>query len=119
MSVKLLTEHHLEFLSLKGGCAGSSESTHVKMPHCWKSHVAAHLFFLLVSYYESAHGILPPFLLFTLSNEQTRQILHSVHCSHTQSMDVDEDWPKFRPLTHWIHQHGLLCICKEYSAAPV
>ena len=37
MSVKLLTEHHLEFLSLKGGCTGSSESTLVKMPHCWKS----------------------------------------------------------------------------------
>ena len=29
MSVKLLTEHHLEILSLKGGCRGSSESTHV------------------------------------------------------------------------------------------
>ena len=27
MTVKLLTEHHLEFLSLKGGCAGWSEST--------------------------------------------------------------------------------------------
>ena len=26
MSVKLLTEHNLEFLSLKGGCTGSSES---------------------------------------------------------------------------------------------
>ena len=39
MSVKLLTEHHLEFLSLKRGCTGSSESTLVKMPHCWKSHV--------------------------------------------------------------------------------
>ena len=43
MTVKLLTEHHLEFLSLKGGCTGSSESTLLKMPHCWKSHVAAHL----------------------------------------------------------------------------
>ena len=31
MIVKLLTEHHLEFLSLKGGCIGSSESTLVKM----------------------------------------------------------------------------------------
>ena len=41
MSVRLLTEHHLEFLSLKGGCIGSSESTLVKMPHCWKSNVAA------------------------------------------------------------------------------
>ena len=37
MSVKLLTEHLLEFLSLKGGCTCSSESTLVKMPHCWKS----------------------------------------------------------------------------------
>ena len=41
MIVKLLTEHHLRFLSLKGGCTGSSEFTLVKMPHCWKSHVAA------------------------------------------------------------------------------
>ena len=43
MSVKLLTEHHLKFLSLKGGCTGSSESTPVKMTHCWKTPVAAHL----------------------------------------------------------------------------
>ena len=27
MIVKLLTEHHLEFLSLKGGCRGLSEYT--------------------------------------------------------------------------------------------
>ena len=40
---KLLTEHHLEFLSLKGGCTDTSESTVVKMPHCWKSHVTAHV----------------------------------------------------------------------------
>ena len=43
MSVKLLTEHHLAFLSLKGGCTGPSETTLFKMPHCWKSHVTAHL----------------------------------------------------------------------------
>ena len=30
MIVKLQTEHHLEYLSLKGGCRGSSESTLVK-----------------------------------------------------------------------------------------
>ena len=40
---KLLTEHNLEFLSLKGGCRGSSESTLVKMSNCWKSHAAAHI----------------------------------------------------------------------------
>ena len=43
MSVQLLTEHHLEFLSFKGGCTGSSESSFVKMPHCWKSRVAAQI----------------------------------------------------------------------------
>ena len=46
MSVKLLTEHHLELILLKGGCTGSSEYTLVKMPHCWKSHVTAHMFCL-------------------------------------------------------------------------
>ena len=45
MTVKLLTEHHLVFLSLKGGCTGSSESTLVKLPHCWKSHAAAQIVF--------------------------------------------------------------------------
>ena len=42
MIVKLLTEHHLEFLRLKGDCRGSCESTNVKMPNCWKSHDATH-----------------------------------------------------------------------------
>ena len=41
MTVKLLTEHHLDFLSLKEGCTDSSESTLVKMSHCWKSNVVA------------------------------------------------------------------------------
>ena len=38
MIVKPLTEHHLEFLGLKGGYTGSSESTLVEMSNCWKSH---------------------------------------------------------------------------------
>ena len=41
MSSKLLTKHHLDYLSFKGGCTGSSESILVKIPHCVKSHVAA------------------------------------------------------------------------------
>ena len=42
MSVKLLTEHLLEVLSLKGGCTGLPESTLVKLLEitCW-----AHLIF--------------------------------------------------------------------------
>ena len=43
MSVQLLNEHRCEFLRLKGGYTGSSESPLVKMPHCWKSHFAAQL----------------------------------------------------------------------------
>ena len=42
MIVKLLTEHHLEFLSLTGGYRGSSKSTLDKMSNCWKSHATAH-----------------------------------------------------------------------------
>ena len=36
MTVRLLSEHHLEFLSFTGDCTGSYESTLVKMPHCMK-----------------------------------------------------------------------------------
>ena len=43
MTVELLTKQHLEFISLKVGCTGSSDSTLVKMPHCRKSHVAARI----------------------------------------------------------------------------
>ena len=43
MIIKLLTEHNLEFLSLKGGCRGSSESTLVKKSNCWKSHAGAQI----------------------------------------------------------------------------
>ena len=36
-----MTEHHLGFLSLKGSCTGSFESTLIKMPNGWNSHVTA------------------------------------------------------------------------------
>ena len=58
MSVKLLTEHHLEFLSLKGDCTGSSESTHVKMPHCWKSHALAHFFYKIEDKIKELDGVI-------------------------------------------------------------
>ena len=53
MTVKLLTEPHLEFLSFIGGCRGSPESTLVKMPHCWKSHALAQIH--LLHYLFSVH----------------------------------------------------------------
>ena len=45
MSVKL-TEHHLEFLNLKDCSTGSSESTHIKMPYCWKSHATTQFIYI-------------------------------------------------------------------------
>ena len=51
MIVKLLTEHHLEFLSLTGGCIGLSESTHVKMPHYCKSHTTAQFLYNILTIY--------------------------------------------------------------------
>ena len=38
LTVKLLTEHHLEFISLKGGCTGSL-SLHLSKYHIVGSHV--------------------------------------------------------------------------------
>ena len=51
MTIKLLMEKYLAFLSLKGGYTDPAEfeSIHVKMPHCWKSHVVAQILFLGVS----------------------------------------------------------------------
>ena len=50
MIVKLLTSHRLEFLNLKGGCRGSFESAHVKMPHCWKSHALAQFNLIIIDF---------------------------------------------------------------------
>ena len=57
MNIKLLIEHHLEFLSLKGGYTGLSESTLFKMPHSWKSHVIAHICIIVTSIYSVQVGM--------------------------------------------------------------
>ena len=85
MIVKLLTEHNLEFLSLKGGCRGSSESTLVKnvklleischgsfllclpdfesvrpsgcSPRCWRLNVSTSSNLLYLSLYRSEKDI--------------------------------------------------------------
>ena len=43
MSVKLQTEHYLEFLSLKEAAQARLSLHMSKLPHCWKSRVVAHL----------------------------------------------------------------------------
>ena len=55
MIVKLQTEHYWEFLSFKGGCTCSSESSLVKKPHCWKSHALAQLSLILLLLMISEH----------------------------------------------------------------
>ena len=52
---KLLTEHHLEFLSLIGGCRGSSKSTHVNIPYCWKSQELAQIINKLHPWHQPTH----------------------------------------------------------------
>ena len=71
MNVKLLTEHNVEFLGLKGGCTGSSKSTNVKMTHCWKSHVAAYILFLN-SHLNHKHKLI-------LISEVSQRCLNSLH----------------------------------------
>ena len=68
MTVKLLIEHNLEFLSLKGGCTGSSESIHVKMLHCWKSSSFGppHEILVLITHVQKLH--FNPFILNVFSH---------------------------------------------------
>ena len=74
MIVKLLTENHLEFLSLKGGCRGSSESTLVKIPHCWKSHVTAHICFS-----QCAYSFSFPILIQGTEKQVTEHVLNDLN----------------------------------------
>ena len=60
MSVKLLTEHHLEFLSLKGGCTCSSESTLVKMPHRNVGNHMSRLIYCCMSIFSIINGFALP-----------------------------------------------------------
>ena len=86
MNVKLLVEQHLGFLSLKGGCTGSSESIHVKMPHCWKSHVAAQIVpFEHRPGYTGLSGLFSSY-----NNHITHIILHFCPCNIEFIMHVGE-----------------------------
>ena len=69
MTVKLLMEQHLEFLSIMGGCTGSSEFIHVKIPHCSKSHVT----------HVTAHLSLRSFCLFLSGSFTCRFYCMSTH----------------------------------------
>ena len=65
----LTTEHPLEFLTLKGGCRGSSQSTHVKMSHCWKSHATAHIALDINQYWDQTRLSITHLLLPSLEGD--------------------------------------------------
>ena len=87
MIIKLLTEHHLEFLSLKGGCRGSSESTLVRMTNCWKSHATAQI-------------ILPVFVT-DLCQTHWSEIVGQGHSAYSISISEDNFYANFG--THSYH----------------
>ena len=86
MIVKLLTEHHFVFLSLKERCTGSSEPTLVKMQHCWKLLAMAHYYAILLSFSTAAfclvvnpilvysHGFLFHYMKVDQSSDSTKTL---------------------------------------------
>ena len=101
MTVKLLTKQHLEFLSLKGGCTGLSESTLVKMAHCWQSHVTAHMYNVTKDY--------PKFII---SNQKEETISIQRVYSIQPFLFFDKMHQEFRrENSHLIvNLHKLICI---------
>ena len=83
MSVKLLTEHHMEFLSLKGGCAGSPESTLVKI------HIVGNHMTRLIS--QVIFFIYLFFNLFTLIDKMGGKFSHNKIC-HSNVTVPPEEW---------------------------
>ena len=111
MIVKLLTEHHLEFLSLTLGSRGSSESTHVKMSNCWKSHVLAHIIHVWFCNWSSAWPI----------------IIKDLHCKHrtkqehkhrTKQEHKHRTKQEHKHRTKQEHKHTLETTTKLLSCQP-
>ena len=88
MTVQLLTERHLEFLRLKGGCTGSSESKLDKMPHCWKSHVTAHM----VSFFTGAISL-------CASNVSNTDVVYTATVTDAEGDPITIGMPSCLPAT--------------------
>ena len=133
MIVKLLTEHHLELLGLKGGYTGSSESTHVKKPHCWKSHALAHIvsmalscrnwFSVHVAIYMSGYLI----LTFVLLNKSLlRRLLTLLKTEQTQTRQLLKErvaWSESTPITRIFVKERvmdlLVCFVQVYTVGQL
>ena len=89
MTVKLLTKQHLELLSLKGSCTGSSESIHVK------SHIVGNLMSRLILANSADHDELlltPGSTLHVPVSIQER--LNHNNCKINKS-EIAQSWIKF------------------------
>ena len=86
MTVKVLTEQHLELQSLKGGCTGSYESTLVKMPHCWKSYAMAHMLILQETKIYNLNVLLKLTLVFVMFLAHLSHRLKVSFCDHRMSV---------------------------------
>ena len=104
MNTKLLTKHHLELLSLKGGGTGSSESTLVKMPHCWKSHVTVQI--CSVCTLQVRVSLSQPHVLRHVQHKEGRhRLLHllDLRCHHGLSKPGGLGRPQLRPKITQVH----------------
>ena len=102
MNTKLLTKHYLEPLSLKGGGTGWPESTLVKMPHCWKSHVTAQIIMVIICPICISMLFWALFIIYTGRNIFSCQVwihvymVHNTHThTHTHSSSKYADKPIF------------------------
>ena len=103
MIVKLLTKHHLEFLSLKE----ATQASLVKMQHCWKSHVTAQIsvaFTLQIpDYHERRRGrkpkVDPAFLdVDKLTGEENVSVINRLTGKKVNQQSEDRcTWP-----TNWL-----------------
>ena len=91
-----MTQLHLEFVSLKGGCTGSSESTLVKMSYRWKSYVSAHYYMVVLSYFDS--------LKFKYDTEMCMWMCR-IQVSNWQLKSTPS--LEFAPISSSVHQHRL------------
>ena len=71
-------EQYLECLSFKAGCAGSSESTLVKMPYCWESHVKVQIWACARDF--------NTYRAFTLKTQMKAQTKHLRQCMRFPTM---------------------------------
>ena len=118
MTVKLLTEPHLRFLSLKGGCTASSESTLVKMPHCWKSHVTAHISYHSRGLFEKDRLAFAFLLCVTIMRKTDTISPQEWSCFLRGSLSVGKEYPA-KPNVAWISHQMWENACELEKTVPV